>query len=107
MGVELPSAEARHRRAWLRRAMALGMLAAAPARSTLARTSENASPVEVTHALGRTVVAQPALRVITLFQGATDTAVALGVRPAGVVESWTDKPVYPYLRPALADVPQR
>ncbi|WP_136065895.1 ABC transporter substrate-binding protein [Modicisalibacter radicis] len=44
-------------------------------------------------------------RVVTLFQGATDTAVALGVTPAGVVESWQDGPVYPYLRVALGGVP--
>ena len=48
--------------------------------------------------------AQPA-RVATLFQGATDSAVALGLRPCGVVESWSEKPVYRYLRPALAGVP--
>ncbi len=44
-------------------------------------------------------------RIITLFQGATDTAVALGIRPAGVVDSWSEKPMYRYLRPALAGVP--
>ena len=48
-------------------------------------------------------VLQP-MRVITLFQGATDTAVALGVAPLAVVESWREKPVYPYLRAALSDV---
>lgn len=41
-------------------------------------------------------------RIVTLFQGATDTAVALGVTPVGVVESWLDKPIYPYLRSALS-----
>lgn len=43
-------------------------------------------------------------RIVTLFQGATDTAVALGVTPVGVVESWQDKPIYPYLRAALSGV---
>lgn len=43
-------------------------------------------------------------RVITLFQGATDTAVALGIQPLAVVESWREKPVYPYLRDALEGV---
>ncbi|MCM2972531.1 ABC transporter substrate-binding protein [Larsenimonas suaedae] len=42
-------------------------------------------------------------RVVTLFQGATDTAVALGVIPVGAVLSWQDPPVYPYLRTALAE----
>lgn len=44
-------------------------------------------------------------RVVTLFQGATDTAVALGITPVGVVESWSEKPTYRYLRSALAGVP--
>ncbi|RXT69149.1 ABC transporter substrate-binding protein [Pseudomonas syringae] len=45
------------------------------------------------------------LRVVTLFQGASDTAVALGMTPCGVVDSWSEKPMYRYLRPALAAVP--
>ncbi|MDQ2148242.1 iron-siderophore ABC transporter substrate-binding protein [Alcaligenaceae bacterium C4P045] len=61
---------------------------------------------EIVHALGRTQVPLNAARVITLFQGATDTAVSLGVTPIGVVESWTQKPVYTYLRPALEGVAQ-
>ncbi|ARD12458.1 MULTISPECIES: ABC transporter substrate-binding protein [Pseudomonas] len=44
-------------------------------------------------------------RVVTLFQGASDSAVALGVTPCGVVDSWSEKPMYRYLRPALAVVP--
>ncbi|SLM62487.1 MULTISPECIES: ABC transporter substrate-binding protein [Dickeya] len=43
-------------------------------------------------------------RLITLFQGATDTAVALGITPVGVVDSWTEKPMYRYLRAALDGV---
>jgi iron complex transport system substrate-binding protein len=50
---------------------------------------------------------QPAMpRAVSLFQGATDSMVALGVTPAGIVESWTEKPVYRYLRPQLSGVPQ-
>ncbi|WP_372237863.1 ABC transporter substrate-binding protein [Pseudomonas sp. LP_7_YM] len=45
------------------------------------------------------------LRVVTLFQGSADSAVALGVTPCGVVDSWSEKPMYRYLRPALAAVP--
>jgi len=61
---------------------------------------------EIVHALGRTQVSLAPTRVITLFQGATDCAVSLGVTPIGVVESWTQKPVYAYLRPALERVAQ-
>jgi iron complex transport system substrate-binding protein len=50
---------------------------------------------------------QPAaLRAVSLFQGATDSMAALGATPAGIVESWTEKPVYRYLRPQLSGVPQ-
>lgn len=45
------------------------------------------------------------LRVITLFQGATDSAVDLGVIPCGIVDSWSEKPTYRYLRKALEHVP--
>lgn len=45
-------------------------------------------------------------RVVSLFQGATDSLVALGVTPCGIVESWAEKPVYRYLRPMLSSVAQ-
>ncbi|MFH7489697.1 iron-siderophore ABC transporter substrate-binding protein, partial [Pseudomonas syringae pv. tagetis] len=44
-------------------------------------------------------------REVTLFQGASDSAVALGITPCGVVDSWSEMPMYRYLRPALAAVP--
>jgi iron complex transport system substrate-binding protein len=44
------------------------------------------------------------LRLVTLFQGATDSAVALGVTPCGVVDSWSEKPMYRYLRQAVRGV---
>ena len=43
-------------------------------------------------------------RLVTLYQGATDSAVALGVTPIGVVDAWMEKPTYRYLREALAGV---
>ena len=45
-------------------------------------------------------------RIVTLYQGATDSAVALGLKPVGVVESWLEKPMYRYLRAALAGTQQ-
>ncbi|MCW2479773.1 iron-siderophore ABC transporter substrate-binding protein [Candidatus Symbiopectobacterium sp. NZEC135] len=60
---------------------------------------------QVSHALGVTVINGQPKRVVTLFQGATDTAVALGITPVGVVDSWIEKPMYRYLRSALGDVP--
>lgn len=52
----------------------------------------------VEHAMGTTEIEGTPLRVVTLFQGATDSALLLGVTPLGAVESWAEKPVYEYLR---------
>lgn len=41
-------------------------------------------------------------RIVTLYQGATDSAVALGLTPIGVVDAWLEKPMYQYLRNELA-----
>lgn len=58
----------------------------------------------VEHALGEATIAGRPDRVVSLYQGATDTAVALGINPIGVVESWTEKPMYQYLREDLQGV---
>ncbi|WP_154715550.1 ABC transporter substrate-binding protein [Pectobacterium fontis] len=68
------------------------------------RVQSAESPRQIRHALGVTTVTGTPLRIVTLFQGATDSAVALGIKPIGVVESWTEKPIYRYLRPALQGV---
>lgn len=52
----------------------------------------------VQHALGKTVIKGTPVKVVTLFQGATDAALALGVKPVGAVESWIEKPWYNYIR---------
>ena len=59
----------------------------------------------IEHALGVTEIQGTPQRIVTLYQGANDTAVALGVTPVGVVDSWVQKPMYQYLRDDLADVP--
>lgn len=61
--------------------------------------------ISVEHALGETLVPKVVKRVVTLYQGATDTAVALGMQPVGVVDAWAQKPTYVYLRPSLDGVP--
>ena len=58
----------------------------------------------IIHAMGSSEVPQKVLRVVTLFQGATDSVVALGVTPIGVVDSWAQQPTYEYLRDALKGV---
>lgn len=61
-------------------------------------------PYRVDHAMGSTTVPSEPLRIVTLYQGATDSAVALGIKPVGVVESWAQKPKYDYLRTSLGGV---
>jgi iron complex transport system substrate-binding protein len=59
---------------------------------------------EIIHPLGTTQISGTPERIVTLYQGATDVAVALGVKPVGAVESWVEKPVYEYLRSDLEGV---
>ena len=61
------------------------------------------APIAPEHDSDRVAHHQP-MRVVTLFQGATDSAVALGIQPVGVVDSWSDAKTYPYLRSALKGV---
>lgn len=60
----------------------------------------------IKHAMGETKIDGTPKRIVTLYQGATDTAVAMGIKPVGIVESWVEKPVYKYLRDDLEDVKQ-
>ncbi|PLR80942.1 ABC transporter substrate-binding protein [Bacillus sp. V33-4] len=59
---------------------------------------------DITHAMGTTTIKGTPKRIVTLYQGATDVAVAFGVKPVGVVESWVEQPIYKYLRNDLEGV---
>lgn len=59
---------------------------------------------EINHAMGVTKIEGTPERIVTLYQGATDAAIALGVKPVGVVESWVEKPIYNYLKDDLEGV---
>lgn len=59
--------------------------------------------VKIEHAMGTTEIKGKPKRVVTLYQGATDVAVALDVKPVGAVESWTQKPKYDYIKEDLKD----
>lgn len=59
----------------------------------------------IKHAMGETTITGTPKKVVTLFQGATDVVVSLGVTPTAVVESWVQQPVYEYLRADLEGVP--
>lgn len=70
----------------------------------LTSSGQAATVRTVEHAFGETRIEGTPQRIVTLYQGATDTAVALGIEPVGVVESWVEKPMYRYLRDDLANV---
>ncbi|UHA76277.1 iron-siderophore ABC transporter substrate-binding protein [Paenibacillus sp. 481] len=55
--------------------------------------------------MGTTEIKGTPQRIVTLYQGATDAAVALGIKPVGAVESWWEQPYYEYIRKDLKDVP--
>lgn len=57
--------------------------------------------VAVGHAMGTAEVPCTPQRVVTLGQGQTDTVLALGVTPVGVVEPWVDE-FYDYLPEEVA-----
>lgn len=69
-----------------------------------AASNEQFATREITHALGKTTIEGAPERIVTLFQGATDTLVQFGVTPVGVVESWAQQPMYEYLIDKLPDV---
>jgi iron complex transport system substrate-binding protein len=65
-------------------------------------TEPSADTATVEHAMGATEVACTPQRVVTLGQGQTDTTLALGVEPVGVVQPWTAE-FYDYLPEAVHD----
>lgn len=70
-----------------------------------ANTDEASNDVrEITHAMGTTEVEGTPEKIVTLYQGATDTAVEFGITPVGVVESWLQQPYYDYLKDDLEGV---
>lgn len=71
---------------------------------TIAAGFASAESITIEHAMGETELTKPAVRVVTLYQGATDAAIALEITPVGVVESWVQKPIYEYLRGELEGV---
>lgn len=71
--------------------------------SDTSKTDDSETRV-IEHAMGSTTISGTPTRVVTLFQGATDSALLLGVKPLGAVESWSEKPVYEYLRSQMEGV---
>ncbi|MEX3744199.1 ABC transporter substrate-binding protein [Lysinibacillus xylanilyticus] len=67
------------------------------------KTEEQSTTREIKHALGTTTIEGTPKRVVTLYQGATDTILEFGVTPVGVVESWAQAPMYNYIKDDLKD----
>ncbi|MGP4074922.1 ABC transporter substrate-binding protein [Halobacillus sp. K22] len=68
-------------------------------------SSEESNTREIEHAMGTTTIEGTPEKVVTLYQGATDTATAFDIEPVGIVESWVEKPIYKYLRDDLEGTP--
>ncbi|MFQ3905215.1 iron-siderophore ABC transporter substrate-binding protein [Staphylococcus sp. Mo2-7] len=66
-------------------------------------SKEDSKTTKIKHAMGTTEIKGKPRRVVTLYQGATDVSVALGVKPVGAVESWTQQPKYDYIKDDLKD----
>lgn len=66
--------------------------------------SSSDETITINHVLGTTEIKGKPQRVVTLYQGATDTILEFGIKPVGVVESWAQQPMYDYLKEDLKDV---
>ncbi|HLR19135.1 MAG TPA: iron-siderophore ABC transporter substrate-binding protein [Staphylococcus sp.] len=64
-------------------------------------SKEDEKTTKIKHAMGTTEIKGKPKRVVTLYQGATDVSVALGVKPVGAVESWVQQPKYDYIKDDL------
>jgi iron complex transport system substrate-binding protein len=59
---------------------------------------------KVQHAMGITEIKGTPERVATLYQGATDATLLLGVKPVGAVEAWIELPWYNYIKDKMQGV---
>ncbi|KEP28213.1 ABC transporter substrate-binding protein [Bacillus zhangzhouensis] len=84
--------------------LSIVLLAACGSNSSEGKSDSKEKTRTVESAIGSTEIKGSPKRVVTLYQGATDAAVAMGIKPVGVVESWLETPTYKYLRDDLKDV---
>jgi iron complex transport system substrate-binding protein len=69
--------------------------------SPAASAEPSPESITVKHAMGETVITGKPKVIVSLYQSANDVTVAFGLKPAGIVESWSEKPIYEYLRASL------
>lgn len=67
-------------------------------------TADTNSVRVIKHAMGTTEIKGTPKKVVTLFQGATDAALTLGVKPVGAVEAWIEQPWYNYIKDKMDGV---
>ncbi|WEZ17417.1 ABC transporter substrate-binding protein [Bacillus safensis] len=85
--------------------LSIVLLAACGSNSSDGKSGSKEKTRTVESAIGSTDnIKDKPKRIVTLYQGATDAAVAMGIKPVGVVESWLEAPTYKYLRDDLKDV---
>lgn len=78
--------------------------ASPPAEQTTVSASTESAERTIKHAMGEETVSGTPQKVVTLFQGATDAALTLGVKPVGAVEAWIEQPWYNYIRDKMDGV---
>ncbi|WP_426452509.1 ABC transporter substrate-binding protein [Paenibacillus sp. S-38] len=81
-----------------------GSDATASAGTTAAEQPAAEAERTIKHALGTVTLKKKPERVVVLFSGMVDNALALGVKPVGAVESWDQKPWYTFLRDKMDGV---
>ncbi|MEI4791338.1 iron-siderophore ABC transporter substrate-binding protein [Bacillus sp. FJAT-53060] len=84
--------------------LSIVLLAACGNNSSEGKSDSKDKTRTVESTIGSTEIKGSPKRVVTLYQGATDVAVGMGIKPVGVVESWLETPTYKYLRDDLKDV---
>lgn len=73
--------------------------------SSVETQEEETRSVEIEHAMGTTTIEGTPETFVTLYQGANDASTLFEEEPAGIVESWVEKPIYEYLRDDLEGTP--
>lgn len=68
------------------------------------QATENQNVKVIEHAMGKTEINGTPKRTVTLYQGATDATLLLGVKPVGAVESHVEQPWYKYIRDKMEGV---
>lgn len=72
---------------------------------SLDHTIDTANTRIIHHAMGTTRITGTPRRIVVLTNEATDSVLALGVKPVGAVQSWTGNPYYEYIEAELVEVP--